>query len=168
MSNVTRTLRTTAALALAASLLGCALNAGRVVPGSSAADVRALAGSPSEQRSLPDGVKAWYYEMGPEGFTTYRIRLDANDRVLDAEQVLTERNFRASLTAARTTREEVLDAFGRPALVTRFPNLAEEVWTYRYRDGTQEMLNDIHFEAATGIVRSYSLYPDPAYTVYLG
>jgi hypothetical protein len=160
-------LRSAALAALASSLLGCALNASRIVPGSSAADVKALAGSPSEQRPLAGGLKAWYYVMGPEGWTTYRIRLDANDRVLDVEQVLTEGNFRARLTANSTTRNDVLESFGRPALVTRFPNLAEEVWTYRYREGTREYLNDIHFEAATGIVKSYSLYPDPAYNVYL-
>jgi hypothetical protein len=159
--------RRAAVVALASSLLGCSLNAYRVVPGSSAADVKALAGTPSEQRPLPGGVKAWYYEMGPQGWTTYRVRLDANDRVLDVEQVLTEPNFRTRLTVNSTTRSDMLESFGRPALVTRFPNLAEEVWTYRYLEGTREMLNDIHLEAGTGIVKSYSMYPDPAYSVTL-
>jgi len=162
-----RLLRRGAALALLSGLLGCALNAGRIAPGLSAAEVRSLAGTPTEQRTLPGGVKAWYYEMGPEGWTTYRVRLDANERVLDSEQVLTEKNFRTQLVADSTTREQILEAFGRPALVTRFPNLTEEVWTYRYLDGTREMLNDIHIAAATGVVRTYNLYPDPAYTVYL-
>jgi hypothetical protein len=149
-------------------LLGCAGRVLRVPPGSSAADVRAAGGTPSEQRALPDGKQAWYYETGPSGWTTYRVVLDANNRVVSSEQVLTEQNFRTQLVVNKTNRREVLDQLGKPGLVSHFPNLAEEVWTYRYLEGTLEMLNDVHFDAATGVVKSYAMYRDPAYANILG
>jgi hypothetical protein len=146
-----------------AALVGCAsLILEGTAPGTPASDLRARAGSPSEERELPGGVKAWYYVNGPCGWTTYRARFDANDRVLDVAQVLTERNFR-TLVANQTTRDQVLQVLGRPGLVSRFPNLGEEVWTYRYRDVTLEMLHDEHFDTATGVLKYYTLYRDPAY-----
>jgi len=158
----------TGALATAAALAGCVSGVTRVAPGASAADVRASAGAPTEERELGNGMKAWFYESGPNGWTTYRVRLDGTGHVVDREQVLTEKSFRAELMASKTSRNEVLDRLGRPSYVSRFPNLSEEVWTYRYLDGTLEMLNDVHIDAASGIVRSYSMYRDPAYSVSLG
>jgi hypothetical protein len=76
--------------------------------------------------------------------------------------MLTERHFR-SFVAAQTTREEVLQTLGRPGLISRYPNLGEEVWTYRYREVTLEMLNDNHFDAASGVLKYYTMYRDPAY-----
>ena len=130
--------------------------------GTPAGDVRQRAGAPSEVRSLPDGVKAWYYENGPLGWTTWRTRFDAQDRLIDVEQMLTESNFH-KLVVERSRREDVLDMFGRPGLISRFPNLQEEVWTYRYRDVTMEMINDDHFDMRTGVLRYYTMYRDPAY-----
>jgi hypothetical protein len=152
--------------ALAAAVAACAGPA-MVAPGSSAAQLRTSAGAPSEERTLPNGVKALYYVNGPSGWTTYRVLVDSSDRVISDQQVLTDRNFRDQLTVNKTSRSEVLDSLGKPAYVSRFPNLAEEVWTYRYLDGTLEMVNDVHIDAASGIVRSYSLYRDPAYSVNL-
>jgi hypothetical protein len=151
-------------LILCWALAGCAeFNAAHLSPGMSAAQVRAKAGAPSEERTLPDGSKTWYYAFGFSGFTTYRVRFDANDRVIEDQQVLTEKNFLEHLIPNRTTREDVLRDFGRPGEVSRFANLNEVVWTYRWRDVTMEMLADLEFDAGTGALRSYSLYRDPAY-----
>jgi len=142
---------------------GCAGSAlQRVPPGAPAAEVLARAGAPTEQRSLGGGVTAWYYVSGPFGWTTYRTRFDASDHLIDIDQMLSEANFR-TMVANQTNREQVLDMFGRPGLIARYPNLGEEVWTYRYLDVTLEMLNDDHFDAATGVLRYYTLYRDPAY-----
>jgi len=149
---------------LCGSLGACAqLALEHVPPGATSAEVLARAGAPSEERTLPGGITAWYYESGPFGWTTYRTRFDPAKRLLGVEQVLSDAEFR-KLAPNQSRREDVLDLFGRPALVTRYPNLGEEVWTYRYRDVTLEMLNDDHFDMATGVLRYYTLYRDPAYT----
>jgi len=151
------------AVLLAASIAGCALVAlKQVPPGTPATEVQARAGAPTEKRALADGVKAWYYISGPLGWTTYRARFDVQDRLLDVDQVLTEAHFRA-LKEGKTSRSDVLQMLGSPALVMRYPNLGEEVWTYRYMDVTLEMLNDDHFDAASGVLKYYTLYRDPSY-----
>jgi hypothetical protein len=159
-----RSLHVLLLIAFATLLGGCTgAELQRLSAGTPAADVRLRAGAPSEVRPLPDGMKAWYYENGPLGWTTWRTRFDAQDRLIDVEQMLTEPNFRKLLVAERSRREDVLDTFGRPGLISRFPNLGEEVWTYRYQDVTLEMLNDDHFDLRTGVLRYYTLYRDPAY-----
>lgn len=147
---------------LCAGLLGCAGQPEHVVPGASAADARKIAGNPTEERRLSDGTTAWYYVSGPCGSTTYRVHLDANDRVIDAGQVLTENNIRSNIVANKTTRAQVVDGLGQPAVVSQFPNIQEEVLTYRYRDNTQDMLADIHVDTANGLVKTYAIHPDPS------
>lgn len=154
-----------AALALsAAALAGCAslLGPNSIAPGASAGDIRARYGAPTDERTLAGGQRAWDYVQGPQGFQTYRIVFDG-DRVQRVEPLLTERNFIANIKAGETGRDDVLRAFGRPGSRITFPNLQDEVWTYRYRDVTMEMLNDVHISTATGKVTYYALYRDPAY-----
>jgi hypothetical protein len=129
----------------------------------SSAQVRALVGAPTEERTLPDGSKAWYYVFGYSGFTTYRVRFDAGDRVIESRQVLTDADFHKYLIAGQTTRDDALREFGRPGVVNIFPNLNEVVWTYRWRDQTLEMLAELHFETSTGKLKYYSLYRDPIF-----
>jgi hypothetical protein len=150
-------------IGVAGFVSGCAeVGLQRIPAGTPAAQVMAAAGPPSEQRTLANGVKAWYYESGPLGRTTYRTLFDASDRLIGVEQVLSESHFR-TVVANRSSRDDVLDLFGRPGLIARFPNLGEEVWTYRYRDDTVEMVADDHFDIASGTLRYCTLYPDPAY-----
>jgi outer membrane protein assembly factor BamE (lipoprotein component of BamABCDE complex) len=150
------------AAALIAALAGCGqLALQRISPGESAAEVKRSAGAPSEERTLADGTKAWYYVYGPSGWTTYRVRFGANGGVVDAKQVLTEKNFREELIVNKTTRDQTAQALGKPGLVMQFPNLQEEVWTYRWLDTTIPMKADAHFDLKTGQLKSYNLYWDP-------
>lgn len=150
-------------LLAALSGAGCAsLFASSVAPGTPAADVRARIGAPTDQRTLADGTKAWDYATGPQGFVTTRMVFDTNDRLVRTEQLLDERHFRA-LTPG-TTKAEAQGLVGRPGEVSFFKNLNEEVWTYRFKDGTFEMLNDVHFGLTDGRLRYYSIYRDPAYS----
>jgi outer membrane protein assembly factor BamE (lipoprotein component of BamABCDE complex) len=155
---------TVAVTALLTGLSGCAaFTVPGIQPGSSAAEVRAKAGAPSDERQLGGGGRAWDYVGGPQGFTTHRVSFDDNNRVRAVEQLLTERRF-MMIRAGESTRENVAELMGRPGSTMRFSNLNSEVWTYRYRDVTLEMLGDVHFDARTGKVLYYSLYRDPAYT----
>jgi outer membrane protein assembly factor BamE (lipoprotein component of BamABCDE complex) len=155
-------LRLAIAVAVLMGLASCApLALQRISPGESTAEVRQAAGAPSEERILADGTKAWYYVYGPGGWTTYRVRFDPNGRARDVTQVLTEKNFREQLIADKTTRDQVAQAFGKPGLVMTFPNLQQEVWTWRWLDVTIPMKTDAYFDSKTGIVKYYTVYWDP-------
>jgi outer membrane protein assembly factor BamE (lipoprotein component of BamABCDE complex) len=134
-----------------------------VKPGALAAQVREQAGAPGLERTLADGSRYWYYVFGFSGFTTYRVHLDRGGRVIDSVQLLTERNFRASLHSGETVRDQALEALGPPGQVQTYRNLDEIVWTYRWRDATLEMLADVTFDASSGKLLGYALYRDPAY-----
>ncbi len=153
-------------LLIAAGALGAAAGCSQlgvlhVAPGDSQADVRRVAGPPSQERTLADGTTAWFYVYGPSAWTTYRVRFKPNDGVMDSRQVLTARDFQDCLLPGKTTRERAGEQLGPPGLVMRFPNLGEEVWTYRWMDVTLPMKNDVHFDLSSGLVKSYQLYWDP-------
>jgi len=127
------------------------------------AEVRKRAGVPTEERPLPKGETAWYYVNGPQGYTTYRVRFAPDGRAMGVEQVLTMDNFDRKIKPLRTNREELLQEFGRPAEIANFPRMGVEVWKYRYLDTSAEMVNDVYVDAATGVVRRFDIYRDPAY-----
>lgn len=159
------TIRLIASLGIAVALLttGCAaFRASSVTPGTNANDVRAQLGAPSDERKLASGITAWDYVYGPLGFTTWRVNFDANNRVTGVEQLLTEQRF-SKVAANELDRDGVRSAFGRPGQVSSFPNLSEEVWTYRYMDVTTYRLADVHFDTRSGRAKYISLYHDPAY-----
>lgn len=160
---IPRAIRRVAALAAAATtaLAACAtIDAPRIAPGTPASELRARLGAPSEEARLPGGERAWYYVFGPYGFETWRYTLDSGDRVARAEQLLSERRFR-DIVPGETAREDVRRMFGPPMESAAFPLSRTEAWTYRYRDGSLEMLGDIVFAAPTGRVLYYALYLDP-------
>src|SRR3974390_3188213 len=94
----------------------------RVSPGETTDAVLSSAGPPSTERTLPDGTKALFYVRGPGGFTTYRVRVAQDGRVIDNVQLLTEKNFMDSLIAGKTSERDVLDNLGPPGAVSRHPN----------------------------------------------
>jgi outer membrane protein assembly factor BamE (lipoprotein component of BamABCDE complex) len=72
---------------------------------------------------------------------------------------LHEPNFRS--LAAGTSQQDVRQALGEPMLKTRFPNLGEEVWDYRYAHGTFTYIGELHFDTQ-GRLKYYTGYPDPS------
>lgn len=61
------------------------------------------------------------------------------------------------------SKADVERQLGKPILISNFPRLAEEVWDYRYLEGsTRIYLTEIHFDRQ-GLVKYYAQYPDPAY-----
>jgi outer membrane protein assembly factor BamE (lipoprotein component of BamABCDE complex) len=145
----------------AVALSGCAqLFVSSIAPGASATDVRAKLGAPADERTLAGGVRAWDYVAGPLGYTTHRITFDASNRVSSVSQLLTEQTFRG-IKRDESTRDDVLALIGRPRETMVFDRSQTEVWSYRYMDGTLEMLNDVYFSTTTGKVRYYALYRDP-------
>jgi hypothetical protein len=75
---------------------------------------------------------------------------------------LTEANFRA-LQSGKTNKVEARAALGQPFAETAFPNQREEVWDYRFPEGSRVMLAWVYFDAS-GVYKYYTAQPDPAYT----
>jgi len=157
-----RSLKLLAAAAVFVVASGCAQFAVQsTATGASAADVRARAGAPSDERTV-GGVKVWDYVQGPLGFTTWRVTFDRSDRVASVEQILTEKRIH-SLKPDESTREDVANLLGRPIETTRYGRTGSEVWTYRFIDGQERRLGDVFIAAGTGKVRFTTTYPDPAH-----
>ncbi len=59
----------------------------------------------------------------------------------------------------QTTKEQVELRVGRPLVTTVFARLEEEVWDYRYMDGVQTYVAEIHFDMQ-GRTKYTTAYPD--------
>ena len=117
-------------LSLAALLGGCA-GAGSVVPGQSTeADARARMGTPTDTRTDRNGDKLLDYATGPEGMTTYRVRVGTDGKVKEVTQLLSEDRL-ATITVGKTTRDEVLMLLGRPGDETTYGNGVG--WSWRFK-----------------------------------
>jgi outer membrane protein assembly factor BamE (lipoprotein component of BamABCDE complex) len=129
--------------------------------GESQAQVRERLGPPGDERKLHDGRLAWYYMTGPSGFETWRVVFGSGGSVAEYAQVLTAANFAWMRDGA--TRDEVLDRVGPPMERMSFARTATDAWTYRWRDGTYEMIGQPVFDAATGAVKYVGIFRDPAF-----
>ena len=150
------------ALLLALALAGCAHypSATAVHSGESQSDVRAKLGAPAAERKLPGGEMAWYYVTAPSGYYTWRVVFGGDGRVKQYSQVLTEQDFLAIPGGA--SRDAVLDRLGPPMQEMSFARSDTETWTYRWIEGTQQMLADATF-GSRGLL-NLSTYPDPAFS----
>lgn len=71
---------------------------------------------------------------------------------------LSESNF-SSIKPQITTKADVERLAGRPFFTSVFPNLAEEVWDYRYLNGVETWVAEVHFDLQ-GRTKYYATYPD--------
>ncbi len=151
-------------IAAAVLVAGCAAmpRADSVRAGDSPGDVRARLGAPAETRKLASGEPVWYYVTGPSGFETWRVVFAPGGGVKEYRQVLDMASFEWMRTGA--TREEVLDRVGPPMQRMRFAGTQTEAWSYRWRDGTLEMIGEPVFDAKTGKAVSVGIFRDPAYS----
>ncbi len=66
------------------------------------------------------------------------------------------------IQAGRMTKDDVFRELGRPILEVAYPRLAEQVWDYRFADGTMMMYGSVHFNNQ-GVVTYFTSEPDPAF-----
>lgn len=148
---------------LAALLVACA-NPLRIPVGTPAADVLSALGQPTARYALPGGGERLQYSSEPSGQTVYNVDLDSAGRLVHAEQALNEGLFAQRIQPNVWTREDVLRAYGRPALVERVHNFNGPIWVYRYLEGPIWRLLFIDIDPQ-GVVRSWSVgdenMPDP-------
>lgn len=158
------TMKSILTLCLALAIAGCATNptTASAHAGQSSEEVRAKLGAPAAERKLPSGQSAWYYVTAPSGWVTWRAVFGRDGRVAEYAQVLTRENLQAVPPAA--SRDAVLDRLGPPMERMTFERTATETWTYRWLDGTLEMLADVTFGSGDKGVVQIALRRDPAFT----
>jgi outer membrane protein assembly factor BamE (lipoprotein component of BamABCDE complex) len=71
---------------------------------------------------------------------------------------LNEQSF-AGIAPGKTSKQDVERQLGTPLLATVFRNLDEEVWDYRYLNGTRTYGAEVHFDLQ-GRAKYTSTYPD--------
>jgi hypothetical protein len=135
-------------------LAGCASFDGRdlVVGQSTAKDVEALMGVPTERMTLSGGYTTWYYARQPTGRMMYAVHFSSDGVMRSREQLLTEQNI-ARLYRDTTTREQARAIVGPPWQVARFERQGREVWEYTmFNAGLEEYFLYLQF-SYDGILR---------------
>lgn len=157
-------MKTLLTLLMALVLAGCASIPGptSIQTGEAQDAVRARLGPPAMERKLASGATAWYYVTGPSSYFTWRAVIGSNGRVTEYAQVLNMQNFLALQEGA--PRDMILDRLGPPMERMTFSNTGTEVWTYRWLDGTFQMIADLTIASAAGTFTQMALIRDPAYT----
>ena len=124
--------------------------------------MEAALGKPVDVVNAPGGEVVWQYPRGPIGQTTYMVAFGADGRAKGLTQALTWENF--ARIRPGMTRDEIRLMFGRPYTTVFYRNLGEEVWSYRYQIPVNaNRIFNVHFDAATGRVRSTSDQDDPLF-----
>jgi len=146
---------------LALTFAGCASLFTPLVPGTSREPaVIAKFGTPAATRVLADGGKVLEYPREPEGGENWRVTLAPDGTVRSVEQLVNEPTFAKIVRGM--TRDQVLEALGRPTEEKRFVLLKEDVISWRYVEfGSRIMLFNAHFDPS-GHLKYTSRTPDPA------
>ena len=118
--------------------LGCVTLAACAVPewqkpGTLAPQIARDMGKPDLRVLLPDGGERWLYSRQPAGQQVYHLVFNAQQQLLRTEQVLQEAHF-SVLTVGKARQQDVLEYFGKPALVEGVGNFKGDIWTYRIRE----------------------------------
>lgn len=152
----------TGGLWLAVALLaGCSAMPERLPLGTSQADVVQRLGEPTARYALSDGARLQYSGQ-PAGQWVYNVDLDAQGRVRSVTQELDESRFRSRIVVDSSTREQLRQYLGRPALVERTARFEGEVWTWRYFDYPMAAPRRLHVYLDTGgIVRRVDTTDEP-------
>jgi hypothetical protein len=143
-----------AALAPVCALLGCDLGISQLKPGvSTAADVRRVLGEPTFEWREPDGSYTWEFPRGPTGVVTYMVDMAPDHKLKALRQVLTDDYF--AKIERGMPREAVRKLVGRPGETMFFPNLQEDVWTWRYEIGSNDVwFFHVHFGVDGAVKRT--------------
>jgi hypothetical protein len=125
------------------ALLGCDARMSELKPGvSTATEVKSIMGQPAFEWKAPDGTLTWEFPRGPSGSVTYMVDLGPDGVLKAIRQVLTEAYF--AKIQPGLSKDEVRKLIGKPAETMTFPLKKEEVWTWKFEQGSGEKW---HFHA---------------------
>jgi outer membrane protein assembly factor BamE (lipoprotein component of BamABCDE complex) len=122
---------------------------------SSEADVRMVMGKPATVWEDDDGTRTLEYPKGPEGARTWMFVIDRHGKLQDYRQVLTPQNFARIQTGM--SRDDVHRMLGKPTNTVQFRLKNEEVWDWRFLDGVDTKMFNVHFDMSTGKVTQTSI-----------
>lgn len=153
-----------AALLPVALLYGCAAP-DSVPPGTPLAQVEAEFGRPNYSCPLPDGGQRVIWSGQPYGQFAWGTNVDAQGRVGEVSQLLTDQHFQV-LGEGTWTPQQVLCEFGPPAEESGvgLPSSIQIVWSYRYQqNGVWNSLMHVYFGQDGERVTRFHPGPDPKY-----
>lgn len=146
-----------AALAvLVAGLAGCAVPI-REPMGSPRADVVTRLGAPTSVHPLASGERLLYSQL-PAGTEVYNLDFDASGRLVRSEQVLTQTRLE-SIPLDTWTTSDLRSTFGPPLRVERVSRWDGDIWTYRFKQGSDARFAHVHLDPA-GVVRRLGFTDD--------
>jgi len=146
------------ALMAAMLLAGCAGVGGVIPQQSTMVEVRAKAGSPTDIWFDRNGDELWEYATGPMGFETHLLRFNADGRVKEKLQLLTEQRLQ-SIVPGEMTKADVRRILGRPSDQS-FPRTGT-AWSWRAQIGVQPGYFSVSFNP-DGTVRERIVLIDPS------
>ncbi len=149
-----------AALAIAVALIGCDVQkiAELEVGVTTEADVRAKWGEPAAVYVEPDGSKTLEYPRQPAGQVNYMLAIGADGKLVAMRQVLKPANFAKIETG--WDKAQVRRLLGLPAKTQRYELKQEEIWDWRFNDGSENKLFSVTFDPS-GRVTSTATTIDP-------
>ena len=110
----------------------CAANPSGIPIGTSRAATLTALGQPTAVWTLNGGERLQYSGQ-PWGQQVYNVDLDRSGRVVTTSQVMAPAGFAAVQNDVWNT-QDILRAFGKPALVAQVHSFDGIVWTYRYAE----------------------------------
>ena len=115
-----------------AFLSACAANPSGIPIGTSRDATLTALGQPTAVWALTGGERLQYSGQ-PWGQQVYNVDLDRSGRVVTTSQVMAPAAFAAVQNDVWNT-QDILRAFGKPALVAQVHSFDGIVWTYRYAE----------------------------------
>ncbi|HUH88666.1 MAG TPA: hypothetical protein VL003_11560 [Pusillimonas sp.] len=134
-------------------------------PGTPLTQVEAEFGRHNYSCPLPDGGRRVIWSRQPFGQFAWGTNVDAQGRVGQITQLLTDQHFRV-LNEGSWTDEQVLCEFGPPAEIDAvgMPSVRQVVWSYRYQqDGVWNSLMYVYMGPDGKQVTRFHPGPDPMY-----
>jgi hypothetical protein len=134
------------------ALFGCDLRMLELKPGfSTATEVKRAMGQPTFEWKAPDGAVTWEFPRGPSGSVTYMVELSPDGVLKEIRQVLTEAYF--ARIQPGLSKDEVRKLIGKPAETMTFPLKKEEVWSWKFEQGSGQYWHyHVHFDLGGRVV----------------
>jgi hypothetical protein len=160
-----RPLRPLSAGLLAAGLLAGCANIAKTPPGTPLSQLESRYGKPTYTCTMPDGTRRAIWSTQPSGSYAWGTDLDAQDRAVRMESLLTTEHFRR-LREGDWTPDAVRCEFGPPAEIQMLGlgDKREVVWDYRYvLDGRWHSVMSVYLGSKGDLVTHYHSSPDDRY-----
>lgn len=126
-------------------------------------DVRIVYGAPSMVWEQELGARTLEFVKGPAGHRTFMIQVGSDGKVTAVDQVLKPAYFVKVVQGM--SQDQVRRLIGSPGQKTFFSLAQENMWQWRWMDGTDSKLFQVHFDARAdsltfGQVTKATMAPD--------